>query len=162
DLGVEIGVVPAHDVGQEREPVALGQHRDQVDQRPGHAERGGHRLRGLETGAGVDRRVQDEEAEPGLVEGCHGATELVARRLDSSLLAGQLEEGARVALRETPVHGVAPAPLTKSRTKRSWSSGRMARRTCAVASWIESSMTSERRAWRAAPISCSARSRASS
>src|SRR5438105_4247464 len=67
----------------------------------------------------IDHRAQHERAEPGLVERGRRPIELLARRLEGPVLAGQREHGARIALAEAAAHAGAPAPATNSRTNRS-------------------------------------------
>src|SRR5437762_3001157 len=58
-------------------------------------------------------------AEPGLAERGRRPIELLARRLEGPVLAGQREHGTRIALAEAAAHAGAPAPATNSRTNRS-------------------------------------------
>src|SRR5206468_5403150 len=118
-------------------------------------ERARDRLRRPQPCFRLDGRVEDERAKPRLLEDRRDPSELFADLCQRALLARQSEERARVALREPAVHDVAPAPETKSRTKRCWSSGCRARRMSAVACRTASSIVSLRSVWRAAATSCS-------
>src|SRR5213076_525346 len=74
---------------------------------------------GPEPRAGVDHRAQHERAQPGLLERGRRPVELLARRLEGPLLAGEPEHRVRVAPAEAGRHAGAPAPATNSRTNRS-------------------------------------------
>src|SRR5207245_11440290 len=87
-----------------------------------HRRREPERLRdppgGPEPRCRVDHRAQHERAEPGLVECGRRSIELLARRLERPVLAGEREDRTRIALAEATGHPGAPAPLTNSSTNR--------------------------------------------
>src|SRR5262249_2828767 len=124
ELRIEQALVPARDLGEDRQPVPLGEQCDEVVDGGGETEGGNDVLGRAEPYAGVDDWAQEELLHARILERCDRAPNLLTQCLEPVLLASQIEDGQRVPPCQTPDHALNPARLTNSCTKRSWSSGR--------------------------------------